>query len=420
MVGKGAQRFAFYGRVSTEDNQDPVVSRNWQLSRASGLIEPLGGSVVAEFFDIGLSRSLPWQRRPRATDLLAALADPARGFEAVVIGELQRAFYGNQYGLTMPLFVHLEVGLWVPEVGGAIDPDSEAHDLIMSVFGGMSKGERNRIKIHVRSAMAAQAKIEGRFLGGRPPSGYRLADLGPHPNPAKAALGKRLHGLEPHPVYAPVVAEIFRMYIAGRGLYAIAEFLTSSGIASPSQADRARNSHRTGEAWSKAAVRAIIDNPRYTGRQVWNRQRKQELLLDVENVADGYETKQKWNNPDQWVWSDQVVHEPLVGVEDFNRAHTIRGAAGRDRVARRLGTKNPYVLRGLLHCGLCGRRMQAQYNNDRACYRCRYAQEYALANHISHPLNVYLKEVEVLSRRRDDPCPGEASGHADGSARGAA
>lgn len=43
----------------------------------------------------------------------------------------------------------------------------------MSVFGGMSKGERNRIKIRVRSAMAAQAKIEGRFLRGRPPYGYR-------------------------------------------------------------------------------------------------------------------------------------------------------------------------------------------------------------------------------------------------------
>lgn len=53
------------------------------------------------------------------------------------------------------------------EVGGPIDPDSEAHDLIMSVFGGMSKGERNRIKIRVRAAMAAQARIEGRYLGGR-------------------------------------------------------------------------------------------------------------------------------------------------------------------------------------------------------------------------------------------------------------
>ncbi len=50
-----------------------------------------------------------------------------------MIGEPQRAFYGNQFGLTFPVFVHYGVALWVPEIGGPIDPDSEAHDLIMSV-----------------------------------------------------------------------------------------------------------------------------------------------------------------------------------------------------------------------------------------------------------------------------------------------
>jgi hypothetical protein len=83
----------------------------------------------------------------------------------VVSGEPQRAFYGNQFGLIFPLFVHYGIPLWVPEVGGAIDPDNEAHDLIMVVFGGMSKGERNRIKFRVWTAMAAQAQLEGRFLG---------------------------------------------------------------------------------------------------------------------------------------------------------------------------------------------------------------------------------------------------------------
>ena len=397
MIDLRTTNFAFYGRVSTEDNQDPEASRNWQISRATGLIEPAGGRIVTEYFDIGLSRSIPWQRRPRAADLLAAIADPRRGFDAVVIGEPQRAFYGGQYGLTMPLFAHFGVGLWVPEVGGAIDPDSEAHDLIMSVFGGMSKGERNRIKIRVRSAMAAQAKIEGRYLGGRPPYGYRLADAGPHPNPAKAADGKRLHKLEPHPDYGPVVTWIFQQYLRGRGLYAIAEELTASGFPSPSQADPARNSHRTGEAWSKSAVRVILDNPRYTGRQVWNKQRKQEVLLDLGNVADGYETKLKWNKRGDWVWSDHPSHEPLVSVEDFEAARTIRTASGRGRDTReRTKVRRDYVLRGLVHCGLCGRKMQAQHNRDRAFYRCRYAQEYALANHVNHPLNVYVKEADVL------------------------
>src|SRR5262249_8316901 len=188
------------------------------------------GRIVREFFDVGLSRSLPWKRRPEAALLLAALKTSDRGFDAVVIGEPQRAFYGNQYGLTFPVFAHYGVGLWVPEVGGAIDPESEAHDLVMSVFGGVSKGERGRIKVRARAAMAAQAGIDGRYLGGRPPYGYRLADAGPHPNPAKAADGRRLHRLEPDPAAAPVVERIFAEYLAGRGIYAIAEGLTRDGI----------------------------------------------------------------------------------------------------------------------------------------------------------------------------------------------
>lgn len=126
----------------------------------------------------------------------------------MVIGEPQRAFYGNQFGLTFPVLTHFGVELWVPEVGGAIDPGSEAHDLVMSLYGGMSKGERMRIKTRVRSAMASQAAIEGRYLGGRPPYGYRLEDAGPHPNPGKPATGQRLHRLALDPTAAPVVRRV--------------------------------------------------------------------------------------------------------------------------------------------------------------------------------------------------------------------
>jgi DNA invertase Pin-like site-specific DNA recombinase len=94
--------FAFYGRVSTEDQQDPASSKGWQLSRAEALIHPHGGDLVQEFFDIGQSRSLPWKRRPEAAALLEAFRDPRRAFGGVVIGEPARAFYGNQFGLTFP------------------------------------------------------------------------------------------------------------------------------------------------------------------------------------------------------------------------------------------------------------------------------------------------------------------------------
>ncbi len=137
-------KFAFYGRVSTEDQQDPESSRGWRLTRSRALIEAHGGLIVTEYFDVDKSRSIPWQRRSRATALLAELKNPKREFDAVVIGEPHRAFYGNQYGLTFPLFEHYRVPLWVPEVGGPIDPTNEAHDLVMSVFGGMSKGTESR------------------------------------------------------------------------------------------------------------------------------------------------------------------------------------------------------------------------------------------------------------------------------------
>jgi site-specific DNA recombinase len=394
-------KFAFYGRVSTEDQQDPESSRGWQITRSRALIEARGGVIVAEFFDVDKSRSMPWQRRPEATALLAELKNPNREFDAVVIGEPHRAFYGNQYGLTFPIFEHYDVALWVPEVGGPIDPANEAHDLVMSVFGGMSKGERNRVKIRVRTAMASQAQIEGRFLGGRPPYGYLLVDAGPHPNPAKAADGKRMHKLDLDPETTPVVRRIFAEFLAGSGIFAIAEGLTRDGIASPSAHDPARNTHRSGIAWAKGAVRAILTNPRYTGYQVWNRQRTDEVLLDVENVALGHTAKQRWNPEDKWVVSQQMAHSLIIQKEDFELAQatlTGRGSKTQHKEHRR---PRSYALRGVMLCGLCGRKMSGKWNNDQAYYLCRFPAEYALANKISHPKNVYLREAEVLGKVDD-------------------
>ncbi|MDH2426478.1 recombinase family protein [Sphaerisporangium sp. TRM90804] len=390
--------FAFWGRVSTEDNQDPASSRNWQLARSKALVEPRGGVIVAEFFDVDKSRSIPPQRRPEAAALLAELRNPHRGFDAVVVGEPQRAFYGNQFGNTFELFNHYGVQLWVPEVGGPIDPVNEAHELIMLMFGGISKGERNRIRIRVRTTMEAQAKIEGRFLGGRPPYGYRLVDAGPHPNPSKAADGKRLHRLEPDPLTAPIVGRIFWEFLHGQGLYLIAEGLTREDIPSPSAYDKARNRHRSGIAWSKSAVRAILLNPRYTGRQVWNKQHKQEELLDVNDVTQGHVTKLKWNTQDQWVWSDTVVHEPLIDTESFQRATLLLSANGRPATERKpRSTRRPYIFRGLLRCDVCTRRMEGTWNNGRAHYRCKFPVEYALANKIEHPRTVYVREDHIVA-----------------------
>ncbi|MGO9782240.1 MAG: recombinase family protein [Streptosporangiaceae bacterium] len=74
---RGSLRFVFYGRVSTEDWQDPVTSRARQREQAEALVR--GHEViVAEFFDDGQSRTVAWGR-PEAAALVALLADPGPG-----------------------------------------------------------------------------------------------------------------------------------------------------------------------------------------------------------------------------------------------------------------------------------------------------------------------------------------------------
>src|ERR1019366_6656407 len=107
----------------------------------------------------------------------------------------------------------------------------------------------------------------------------------------------------------------------------------------------------------------------------------------------------RWNDTGQWIWSETIAQEPLVSAEDLKAAQAITAGAGRARQAShetRERVRNPYALRGRLYCGFCERRMQGQYNHGNAYYRCRYPKEYALASHVRHPGNVYLREADVL------------------------
>jgi hypothetical protein len=88
-----------------------------------------------------------------------------------VVGEYERAFYGSQYAAMTPLFEHYGVHLWMPEAGGRVDYASEHDEHAMTVLGLSSKREVTRTSIRVRTAMAVQAREQGRYLRGRPPYG---------------------------------------------------------------------------------------------------------------------------------------------------------------------------------------------------------------------------------------------------------
>ena len=238
-----------------------------------------------------------------------------------------------------------------------------------------------------------QPRQQGRYLGGRPPYGYRLADAGPHPNRAHAAWGRRAHRLEPDPVTAPVVSWMFGQRLAGHSAARITRALNDAGVPCPSAADPGRNPHRAGAGWTLRTVAAILANPRYTGRQVWNRQPSQAVLVDPANTTLGHKQVQRWNLPEGWVISKHPAHAALVSEADFIAAQDTtapRGPAG--PAVRR------YLLAGLITCGRCGRRLESAWSYGRAAYRCRHGYTSATVPDPARPKNAYVREDQILPR----------------------
>jgi site-specific DNA recombinase len=239
--------------------------------------------------------------------------------------------------------------------------------------------------------MAAQTREQGRYLGGRPPYGYRLADAGPHPNKAHAAWGRRARRLEPDPVTAPVVRWMFAQRLAGHSTARITRALNDAEIPCPSAADPGRNPHRTGAGWTLRTVAAILANPRYTGRQVWNRQRTDFDLVDPANTALGHKQVQRWNVPEGWVISKRLAHAALVSEADFIAAQDATAPRGPAGPATRR-----YMLAGLVACGRCGRRLESAWSNGKSAYRCRHGYTSATGPDPGQPKNTYVREDQIL------------------------
>ena len=206
-------------------------------------------------------------------------------------------------------------------------------------------------------------------------------------------MGATLNRLEPDPETAPVVRRIFSDRLAGAGYSAIARRLNTEGIPSPSQHDPRRNSHRNGPGWADSAVRAILRNARYTGHEVFGRQRRDYDLIDVAAPAEGHVRRMRWNDPSAWIWSPEPTHEALVSREDWTRALSATTPL-KQRAPK--PASRPYLLRGRVFCASCGRRMHGQTRSGkRRYYRCAAQARYPGITD-AHPRDVLVREQPII------------------------
>ncbi len=161
---------------------------------------------------------------------------------------------------------------------------------------------------------------------------------------------------DPDPVTGPVLADLYRRYVAGETVYAMVRWLNAAGHTTTS-----------GGPWSDRSLRRVMDA----------------------GFAAGFVPYQGRLHPG--------VHEPLIDAvmwEQFNAA----------RVRRRVTSnteRSPYLLSGLVRC-VCGSSMNAgQFGAARQPkYRCKAAHEqnrhpggYIMAAFVEREVVTWLGEV---------------------------
>ncbi len=220
---------------------------------------------------------------------------------------------------------------------------------------------------------------------GRPPYGYR-GDKLPHPVPARRAEGKTKTRLAPDPISGPVVTAIFT--------WRVTENLGYQGIADRLNADLDRypppvspDPARVRPDWSRTSVLGVLTNPKYTGYMVWNRRATKK--------------RGQVNPPEQWVWSPQPTHEPLITREMFQAAQTVSNRKG-SRTANTPNahptTKHVYTLRSYVFCS-CGLRMFGKTLKGTTYYACQPSSSRGKAAAAAHPDNnssTWVREDALL------------------------
>ena len=337
---------------------------------------------------------------PKPPGCSTTFRDPDRGFDAVVIGEPQRAFYGNQFGLTFPVFTHYGVELWVPEVGGAVDPGSEAHDLVMSLYGGMSKGERMRIKTRVRSAMASPGRDRGP-LPRRPPA-LRLPARRRRPAPEPGQGRRSASGsTSSRPTRPP------RRSCSGSSTStptatastASPPGLNRDGIPSPVR-PRPRPQPRTAPAGrasgpSPRSGRSSPTPATPASRSGTSNARTRSSSTSTTSPS-ATSPSMRWNDQRR---VDLVRTSPPTSRssadELFDAAQAMFGGSKRADHPDTDRTAGTTCSPGCMRCGVCGRRMQGHWNHGRAYYRCKFTDDYP-GGDLDHPKNIYVQEDAVV------------------------
>jgi site-specific DNA recombinase len=230
-------------------------------------------------------------------------------------------------------------------------------------------GEYEKAKFKERSSRGRKEKLQAGFF----PSGRALYGY--------VRLGRKQEKkgeLEVIPAQGKIVKQIFQKADEGAALIDIARALTEDAVPTA-----------TGAPWSKTVLSAMLRNSTYKGEAQCNRRMVAEPVTRRKPPAAGKskKTSQKARPASDWI---MVKTPAIIDPKLFDR---VQERLVRDRHVNS-GRPSPYILRGLLKCGVCGFSCCTFPNHGKPRYRCNNIDRLTYKRNCQQP-SVSVEQIET-------------------------
>lgn len=321
-----------YARVSSEEQAKVGYSIPFQTSRIEEYAANNEYEIQARFKE---AHSAKDTGRPRFQEMVAFLEDHP-DVRVVLVHKLDRI----SRNLTDYSLLTERLGVWVLPVDEPME-ETPTTTLMQLVGMGMARHYSMNLSREVKKGL--QAKFEAGGFVTRAPVGYR--------NIPRTSKEKGKVVVDPEK--ALVVRRAFERYATGEISFAeLADEMFDHGLRT-----------RTGKPYPKERIRQMLKDPFYKG-------------------LTRYQGEIRPGN-----------HEALVSDELWHQVQQVLSRRSRDT-----GEKGSrfFLLRGLLFCGSCGRRMTAESHPRGSYYRCFTDPRHAKCAEPYVPVNELDQAVELL------------------------
>lgn len=337
---------AIYCRLSIEDRNKTAENDSQSILNQKSMLCDFCQKHNWEVYDIycddgysGIDRSRPEFNR--------LLKDCEKGSVDIVLCKDQSRF--SRDTIVIEQYINdkfLEWGVRFIGVADNADSESESYSTMRLFASAYNEMYVKDISTKIRRTLAHKRE-QGQFIGSFAPYGYRI-------NP------ENKHQLIIDEETAPVVKQIFDMYVRGDGYRKIVQYLNNGGIASPTEYKRLNGSKYTNHnaeasnsrgLWTQSTISRMLANEMYTG-----------TLVQGKSHHISYKNKKRKKvDKGDWVRIPNA-HEAIIDLEIWQR--TQQRLASHTRVSRNSEELSP--LSGKVKCAVCGRPMKRNVYYNKA------------------------------------------------------